>query len=278
MLPNMSVFYFETSSSRLKQQSQPDENDTVDHSAKTNKSLPSCDQLANMFKAIHNNNNNNNNKISSPPSSQVAKSFSTTPKTPSNLVREQAATEHLTTLDKEHLVKVISEREASLLTASKAYLAHYDQFGELARKFYAEKLNNLRLAFRTQILKQQIYFETELFEICKECAQKSSSSSSSSTAANSVRFYKKEMKFLVEYMREALVNSSDTLIEAHETCGILRALQNAENSVDKQFLSLKTSTSALIKATSQSDDKKACKLIGECAINSFFRFFRSNRT
>jgi hypothetical protein len=223
------------------------------------RSLPSCDELASMFKSVS----------STSPTQRAKNLSSTVPKVPSNLVGATSAGQEsklaAADFNKDQLVQFVAESEANLSQASEVYQANYDAFVDLARKFHSEKLNNLCLAFKNQILKQQIYFETELFDICKECSREythkfgSEQKNKSSVKANAsfMRFYRAEMKSLVEYMRESLLNSSDTLIEAHETCRILRGLQNIESSVNKQFASLRASTTALLGHTTKNSSSSA---------------------
>ena len=46
--------------------------------------------------------------------------------------------------------------------------------------------------------------------------------------------FKTDMKKLLDYMRESLINSSDTLFEAYETCQTLIGLEHAETNFQKQ--------------------------------------------
>ena len=115
-------------------------------------------------------------------------------------------------------------------------------------------------------MKQKIYFETELSELSKECQRDFETIASSSKAhrqttsgshkndkeKSSVRVFKQDMRKLVDYMRDALVNTSDTIIEAYEACQVLKSLEKIENSFQKQNSSLKNSTSSL-QASSKSE-------------------------
>lgn len=200
------------------------------------------------------------------------------PKIPSNLVKVIKTTPtfivnnnsnvdnlHKNTLDeeKQQLVSFISEKEQSLTKARSEYDQNYENYFKLAKKFHIEKLNNLKLTFKNQILKQQIYFETELAELSKECQRDMLSNtttttktrnSSSSHKSNKqdrekhlLRIFKQDMRKLLDYMKEALMNSSDTLIEAYETCHVLKSLEKIENSFYKQNVIMKNSTSNLIR-------------------------------
>lgn len=60
-----------------------------------------------------------------------------------------------------------------------------------------------------------------------------------------VKLFKSDMKKLLDYMREALINSSETLIEAYETCHILKTLETIENNFQKQHMQMKVTTSNL---------------------------------
>lgn len=64
-----------------------------------------------------------------------------------------------------------------------------------------------------------------------------------------------DLKTLLDYMRESLINSSDTLIEAYETCECLKRLQNTDASVNRQYLVLKQSTERLL--SGKSNEKEA---------------------
>ena len=62
-----------------------------------------------------------------------------------------------------------------------------------------------------------------------------------------VKLFKSDMKKLLDYMRDALIGSSDTLIEAYETCHILKTLETIENNFQKQNTQMKLTTSSLVK-------------------------------
>lgn len=112
-----------------------------------------------------------------PPSSR----WSTVPKTPSNLVKSNkvpsfsthspaaAATGsgEMIVYDRQKLMEFLSERETTLFKTRDEYEEQFENFFSLAKRFHTEKLNNLKLVFKNQILKQQIYFETELLELSK---------------------------------------------------------------------------------------------------------------
>ena len=192
-----------------------------------------------------------------------SKPASTVPKTPSNLVKQPQTntTKHLNSLDKDQLLSFINETEKTLFSARTEYDKQYDTFFALSKKYNLEKLNNLKLAFKNQTLKQQIYFETELAELSKDCAndytesRKTKTFSSSKNAKNSskldrekslMRLFNSDMKRLLGYMKESLQNSSDTLIEAYETCRVLKSIEQAEASMAKHNASMKHSTSSLL--------------------------------
>ena len=92
------------------------------------------------------------------------------PKIPSNLVKvintsptfivdnSDIDNLHNNTLDeeKQQLVAFINEKEQSLTKARNEYDQNYENYFKLAKKFHIEKLNNLKLTFKNQILKQQI--------------------------------------------------------------------------------------------------------------------------
>lgn len=71
-----------------------------------------------------------------------------------------------------------------------------------------------------------------------------------------VKVCKTDMKRLLDYMRESLINSSDTLIEAFETCHILKALENNENNFQKRNSQMKLTTSHLVRDSSRPDSNK----------------------
>lgn len=232
----MSILYFESGKTRFNN-ADDNENNRKSSTHHNQSSLPSSDSLASMFSSIKSDYK---------------------PKRPSNLVKPASSTSTSTiTLDSTKLAELVSQSEANLNEASRSYDKHFEQFVELTRRFHTERLNNLMLTFKNQILKQQIYFETELFELCKECHVEFTSNKSKQTSSGKksfMRFYQQEMKSLVEYMRESLVNSSDTLIDAYESCRVLRSLHHVENSFNKQNTSLKASTQALL--GNRSNEKK----------------------
>ncbi len=69
-----------------------------------------------------------------------------------------------------------------------------------------------------------------------------------------VRQFKNDMKKLIDYMRESLLNSSDTLIEAYETCQTLKGLEHMENNFQKQNSQMKSTTSVLIKSLERTNN------------------------
>lgn len=190
----------------------------------------------------------------------------TSPKIPSNLVKSQPeANEALTTsllnYEKDQLVQFVSEKEKILCTARNEYDQQYENFFKLTKKFQVEKLNNLKLTFKNQMLKQKIYFETELAEMSKECQRdfekyfkmdskcqtvQKPAKSDKDKEKHLIRAFKQDMKKLLDYMREALVTSGDTLIEAYEACQVLKSLEKIENNLHKQNVNMKNSTSSLI--------------------------------
>lgn len=200
----------------------------------------------------------------------------TAPKTPSNLVKstklpsfsshsQLSGKSEVVVYDRQKLLEFLNERETSLFKTRDEYDEQFENFFSLAKRFHTEKLNNLKLTFKNQILKQQIYFETELLELSKECmrdyecsgesksnrrmfsSKKSHKSDKFEKEKQMVKLFKSDMKKLLEYMREALINSSDTLIEAYETCHILKTLETIENNFQKQNLNMKQTTSNLLK-------------------------------
>jgi len=215
----------------------------------------------------------------------IKSSTKTKPKTPSNLVKTsipsfstsstfQQANTDLMLYDRKQLMDFLTERQENLLKTRSEYEIQFENFFNLAKKFNLEKLNNLKLTFKNQILKQQIYFETELLDLCKEynkdyeCIGKTklNSSSKSNKRTNNVnqlrleqeimlvRQFKNDMKKLIDYMRESLLNSSDTLIEAYETCQTLKGLEHMENNFQKQNSQMKSTTSVLIKSLERTNN------------------------
>jgi hypothetical protein len=168
---------------------------------------------------------------------------------------------------KEQLNQFVTDKENHLLNVCNEYDQQYENFFKIAKKYHLEKLNNLKLQFKNQILKQQIYFETELLEISKECNREYenySNKSNKSKNSNNKRFerekqlvklYKIDMKRLIDYMKEALINSSDTLMEAFETCKVLKSLEQVEKSAQKQNTNLKNSTKNLLSYKNDSSKK-----------------------
>ena len=105
--------------------------------------------------------------------------WSTVPKTPSNLVKSTklpsfsthsshaATNSEMIVYDRQKLMEFLTERETNLFKTRDEYEEQFENFFSLAKRFHTEKLNNLKLVFKNQILKQQIYFETELLELSK---------------------------------------------------------------------------------------------------------------
>lgn len=208
----------------------------------------------------------------------------TVPKTQSNLVKSSKLPSFSTTTkfdsmnsevliyDRQKLLEFLNERESNLFKTRDEYEEQFENFFSLAKRFHTEKLNNLKLTFKNQILKQQIYFETELLELSKECMRDYECSGDSKSVNNRrmysskkqskhdkyekekhiVKLFKSDMKKLLDYMREALINSSDTLIEAYETCHVLKALENIENNFQKQNSQMKLTTSNLTRNSENS--------------------------
>ena len=203
----------------------------------------------------------------SPPTLTPHSNKTTSPKVPSNLVKSETesasdANTNVLAYEKDQLVRFVSEKEKILCTARSEYDQQYANFFKLTRKFQAEKLNNLKLTFKNQMLKQKIYFETEIAEISKECQRdyensflttsksKSKSQSKLDKEKMLLRAFKQDMRKLLDYMRDALVNSGDTLIEAYEACQVLKSLEKIENNMQKQHVNMKHSTSNLLNAES----------------------------
>lgn len=121
--------------------------------------LPSRDYLADMFKSS----NLDSSRSNSPRSRRHA------PKVQSNLVKSGGdARGAVTTMGRDQLVEWVGERERQLTSVKTEYEKNFDAYKKLVTKFYTEKLNNLKLTFKNQILKQKIYFETEILELCRE--------------------------------------------------------------------------------------------------------------
>ncbi|RNA37090.1 hypothetical protein BpHYR1_046213 [Brachionus plicatilis] len=181
--------------------------------------LPSCEHLAQMF--------------------SFPKRKSTIPKVPSNLVISDTFNGCRQASDKQQLESYIAESEKNLQDAKNDYETNYGKFLALTHNFYREKLNNLKLTFKNQIVKQQIYFETELIDLSKEYVRDFEAVAPKTTSRNTskhgkeqhaIKMFREEMKKLTEYMRESLIITSDTLIETFETCEILKRISQAENS------------------------------------------------
>jgi len=105
-------------------------------------------------------------------------SNSNAPKIPSNLVKStilpsfssqssRPIASEMIVYDRQKLLEFLTERETNLFKTRDEYEEQFENFFALAKKFHIEKLNNLKLTFKNQILKQQIYFETELLELSK---------------------------------------------------------------------------------------------------------------
>lgn len=234
----MSILFFETSNIRF-DQSVPDDDPSAQiitsaGETKNQLTLPSKDTLSNMFKSI--------------------KLNKSTPKIPSNLVKshfgqynnnhKQTSRDELIN-DKQQLIEYLNESEQCLTNARHDYENNYAAFLDLTKKFYKEKLKNLKLTFKNQILKQQIYFETELIELSKDYLKDfehlapntpSRKTGKHDKEKHVIKLFRNEMKKLIDYMKESLINSSDTLIEAFETCEILKRIDHTESQVCKQYL------------------------------------------
>lgn len=228
-----------------------------------------------------NNNNNNPSKLLSNQEKKPEHTMvpSNQPKIPSNLVKSSipsfstaasSGIQDLMLYDRKQLLEFLAERQDNLLKTRSEYECQFENFFTLSKKFHTEKLTNLKLTFKNQILKQQIYFETEMLDLCREYSRdyettKTTSKSVSSQSSgggkpkprhqakldkekNLVRQFKTDMKILLDYMRESLINSADTLIEAYETCQTLKSLDHIENQFQKQNNQMKSTTSVLIKS------------------------------
>lgn len=202
----------------------------------SNNSLPSKDYLVNMF-------------------SSVTISGKTTPKVQSNLLladrrdqdrlmmdrKSNDELDELTTTSTAHrdkLVQCISDKEAYLTSVRNEYDKQYDGYFALVRKFYTEKLNNLKLTFKNQILKQKIYFESELAELNKDYER----DFTGRNGKHLLKMFKSDLKTLLEYMRESLLNSGDTLIETYETCEVIKKLELTQGSFTRTNVQLKASS------------------------------------
>jgi hypothetical protein len=226
---------------------------TIQNDENLTRDLPSRDDLANMF--------NFSCRVSSEPAiARLKKNSPHAPKTPSNLLKstsnnliDSASIKPPSIIDKNELLTVLNNTETILLSAKTQYEQNYEKYLSIVLKFYTEKLNNLKLSFKNQILKQQIYFEQELFDLCKECTNeysetynKTRTRSNSKNNSQVIRYYRSEMKNLVDYMRNALLNTAYTLIEAHETCQALKNFEQAYSSFNKQNTCLKNSSSKIL--------------------------------
>ncbi|CAF0729272.1 unnamed protein product [Brachionus calyciflorus] len=191
------------------------------------------------------NNNNNNRNLELPSKECLTQMFnfnssrkkSTIPKVPSNLVTSSSPKE-INSIDRNNLITCLLHAENDLTIAKQDYDEQFTKFLTLAKNFYQEKLKNLRLTFKNQILKQQIYFEQELIDLSKEYIKDFEALAPKTTSRNAakhdkeqhaIKLFKNEMKKLVEYMRESLVNTSDTLMEAFETCEVLKRINLSLN-------------------------------------------------
>jgi len=246
----------------------------------TTSSLPSRDALASMFKSSH--------LDTSPPPPPLSPSRSArhVPKVQSNLLKSPTRASPASTAasktsaskievaaSRDELVDWVGERERHLVSMKNEYEKHYVEYKQLVVKFYTEKLNNLKHSFKNQILKQKIYFETEMLELTREYwsdfekqqKQQNSSSKSNSPKSNKksnnnsninknkesknkqlIKLLKDDLRTLVEYMRESLIQSSDTLIEAYETCECLKRLEKTETSISRQYTAMRESTQNLL--------------------------------
>jgi hypothetical protein len=149
--------------------------------------------------------------------------------------------------ERDNLIEKLNKNHKTILCARNEYLKEYKNFIHIAYKFYDEKYLNLKLKFKNQILKQQIYFESELYDISKECQRdydyhisklrlecatngtnhlyKKLKLNIKNIAENYLKLSKIDMKKLISYMKDALINSYDTLIEAYETCHVLKLIE-----------------------------------------------------
>ena len=110
-----------------------------------------------------------NQRMSGHPVKSDRRRWSTTPKIQSNLVKAptQQTSSEMLIYDREKLMGFLSETESNLFKTRDEYEEQFENFFSLAKRFHTEKLNNLKLTFKNQILKQQIYFESELLELNK---------------------------------------------------------------------------------------------------------------
>ena len=189
----------------------------------------------------------------------VKKKKSTKPQSPMSIQQQQpsisatptSSIDNTNNDERVTLIEKLNENHKTILEARNEYLNEYKNFVRIAYKFYDEKYLNLKIKFKNQILKQQIYFESELYDISKECQRdydyhvnklrlecniNSNSSNSShlykkfkynikNIAENYLKLCKIDMKKLIGYMKDALINSYDTLVEAYETCHVLKLIE-----------------------------------------------------
>merc|ERR1712071_690676 len=82
-----------------------------------------------------------------------------------------SATNATSNVSHEELAHWVSEKEKLLTSVSDEYDAQYEQFFTVTKSYHSQRLTNLKLTFKNQILKQKIYFEQELSELGKECSR-----------------------------------------------------------------------------------------------------------
>lgn len=161
----------------------------------TTTDLPSLDELTSLFKSSnlersptrssspsthhnhhshnhHQNQQHHHHRHVPKVQSNLLKSSETESSSSHHHEKSQRATMSTTTtankLSRDELVEWVGERERQLTSAKSEYEKHFDTYKQLTCKFYTERLNNLKLTFKNQILKQKIYFETECQELCRE--------------------------------------------------------------------------------------------------------------
>jgi hypothetical protein len=147
-------------------------------------------------------------------------------------VSEQEQYRDLIVYERHSLLEKLNENQVIMLNARNEYERQYENFIDIAKRFYNEKYLNLKLQFKNQILKQQIYFEQELYEMRneleKDLKREPSRGQSKHVVKNYIRLFKMDVQKLIDYMKTSLITSYDTLIDAYDTCHVLKAIERIQ--------------------------------------------------
>jgi hypothetical protein len=145
--------------------------------------------------------------------------------------KSQEQYRNLIIYERHSLLEKLNENQVIMLNARNEYEKQYENFIDIAKRFYNEKYLNLKLQFKNQILKQQIYFEQELYEMSNDLKKdlKSEPTKNKNVVKSHIKMFKMDVQKLIDYMKASLISSYDTLIDAYDTCHVLKAIERIQN-------------------------------------------------